>query len=176
METRNKSSGVPTKKMEQPLSVRKATVADADRIHELVNGAAVTGVVLHRTKDNILEFIRDFFVFESQGIVRGTAALHVTVQDLAEIRSLVVEPEFTRRTIGSRLVRSCLAEARELELKTVFVLTYAPDFFRRFGFEVTDKKMFPHKIWTDCAKCHKHLDCDETALVYSLDGEGNSGI
>lgn len=175
MKMRNRASGFQPGTAEGKIPIRKATVVDADRIHYLVNQAAMSGAVLPRTKDNVYEFIRDFFVFESEGNILGTAALHVTVQDLAEIRSLVVEPEFGRRSIGTRLVRSCLTEAHDLELKSVFVLTYAPEFFRRFGFEVTDKKMFPHKIWMDCAKCHKYLDCDEVALIYSLEGQEKSG-
>ena len=150
------------------MTVRKATVKDVDRIHFLVNGAAESGAVLHRSKDEIYESIRDFFVFESGGEIRGTVALHVTIQNLAEIRSLVVEPAQDRKGIGTRLVRSCMKEAESLQVETVFVLTYVPEFFIRFSFSITDKDRFPHKIWLDCSKCQKFLDCDETALIYTL--------
>ena len=53
-------------------------------------------------------------------------------------------------------------------LKKVFVLTYVPDFFKKIGFKEVDKSVFPHKIWSDCLKCPKFPDCDETALMIEL--------
>jgi amino-acid N-acetyltransferase len=53
-------------------------------------------------------------------------------------------------------------------MERVFVLTYAPDFFRRFGFEMYPKEKLPHKIWADCLNCPKFPDCDEVALILEL--------
>jgi amino-acid N-acetyltransferase len=33
------------------------------------------------------------------------------------------------------------------------------------GFKKVDKTVLPHKIWTDCLKCVKFPDCDETAVL-----------
>jgi amino-acid N-acetyltransferase len=150
------------------MSIRKALEKDVDRIHSLISGAAGSGAVLPRSKDEIRGSIRDFFVFDGGEKIIGTAALHVRVQKLAEIRSLVVESGHDGKGIGTVLVRACLEEAETLPVESVFVLTYAPAFFTRFGFAVTDKERFPHKIWTDCSKCLKAADCDETALIYTL--------
>jgi amino-acid N-acetyltransferase len=64
---------------------------------------------------------------------------------------------------------ACLKESRLLGVKRVFALTYQPDFFERLGFKKVDKAVLPHKIWTDCLKCVKFPDCDETALVKEMD-------
>ena len=45
------------------------------------------------------------------------------------------------------------------------MLTYVPGFFKSFGFKRVDRKTLPHKVWTECVKCAKFPDCDETAMV-----------
>jgi amino-acid N-acetyltransferase len=73
-----------------------------------------------------------------------------------------------KRGIGAELVRWCLAEAAELQVGRVFVLTYQDGFFRKLGFKDTDKKELPHKIWTDCLNCVKFPNCDESALIITI--------
>ena len=31
-----------------------------------------------------------------------------------------------------------------------------------------DKKLLPHKIWSDCINCTMFPDCDEEALMYEV--------
>jgi len=42
------------------------------------------------------------------------------------------------------------------------------EFFEKCGFAVTDKKVFPQKIWSDCIKCAKFPECDETAMIREI--------
>ncbi len=158
--------------------VRNARVNDADRIQELVNYWAKRDEMLFRPLSEIYDFLRDFLVWEENGRVLGTAALHVDWKDLAELRSLAIEPEAQGRGIGTELVRRCLDEARELGIARVFALTYRPRFFERFGFAECSKDELPRKIWSECVRCPKFPECDETALMIRLDadtpGEGLS--
>ena len=39
---------------------------------------------------------------------------------------------------------------------------------KKFGFKEIDKANLPHKIWTDCIKCVKFPDCDETAMIKEI--------
>ena len=55
--------------------------------------------------------------------------------------------------------------ANELEIKTVFTLTYVADFFERCGFHQIDKAELPHKIWNECVRCPLFPNCTEIALV-----------
>ena len=48
-------------------------------------------------------------------------------------------------------------------------LTYQVEFFERLGFHKVAKETLPRKIWTDCLNCPKFPDCDETALVRSVE-------
>ena len=98
----------------------------------------------------------------------GTVALSLYWENLAEVRSLAVHPDFGGRGIGRTLVEACINEARSLGLKQLFALTYQPHFFGRLGFEQVEKSDLPQKIWRDCMKCAKFPDCDELAFLFEL--------
>lgn len=148
--------------------IRKAMLADVRTIQSLVNQYADTGQMLPRTLNELYEHLRDFHVYEDDGSVVGVCALHVSWDGLAEIRSLVVRQDSVKRGIGTELVKRCLAEAAELQVERVFVLTYQAVFFRKLGFTDVDKKELPHKIWTDCLNCIKFPNCDESALIIRI--------
>ncbi len=150
------------------LVFRKARVADAPEIHELINRFAGDNLMLPRPLMEIYETIRDFQVCLDSGRVAGCCALHVSWQTLGEIRSLAVNLGHQRKGGGNCLVDSCLEDAGEIGIERVFVLTYVPDFFTRKGFEPIPKDDLPHKIWADCVRCPKFPNCDEEALIRSV--------
>lgn len=147
--------------------IRKATLEDMRIIHRLIAEQARGGHILARPLSELYSQVRDFQVFEDDvsGEVIGCGALQVVWEDLAEIRSLAVKETYQGRGIGSRLAEALLADARDLGIKQVFVLTYRVSFFERLDFSQMDKGQLPHKIWADCIRCTKFPECDETALV-----------
>ncbi len=148
--------------------IRKARISDARAIQGLIEGSASKGEMLHRSSSEIYDNIRDFYVFQGNRSLLGTCAVHICWEDLAEIRSLTVLEEERRKGIGSKLVKVCLGEAKQLGIRKVFALTYEPSFFQKFGFAIVDKATLPHKVWSDCLKCVKFPDCDEIALTLQL--------
>ena len=150
--------------------IRKAWVLDVKNIHKLLSTFSDRGEILPRSLSEIYDNLRDYCIFcdEKQKTIIGTCAVHITWEDLAEIRSLVVKEEFAKRGIGRKLVEKCIAEARELGIHRVFVLTYKRGFFEKMGFHLVDKASLPHKIWADCLKCVKFPDCDETAMMREI--------
>ncbi len=148
--------------------IRKAKIQDVKAIQSLVNQFADSGQMLPRTLNELYEDLRDFHVFEDNGSLVGVCALHVSWDGIAEIRSLAVRRDRMKQGIGADLVRHCLAEAAELQIERVFVLTYQDGFFRKLGFIDVDKKELPHKIWTDCLNCVKFPDCDESSLIITI--------
>jgi amino-acid N-acetyltransferase len=154
--------------------IRKATLTDAPAIQRLINGFADRGKMLPRPLAEIYENIREYFVAVERGRVAGTAALHINWDDLAEIKSVAVAAKLQGRGTGQALVEACLAEGRCLGIRRFYVLTYVPDFFRRFGFKRVDRKTLPHKVWTECVKCSKFPDCDETAMVLLAKAHGRT--
>ena len=102
-------------------------------------------------------------------ILAGFASLKIFNADLAEVRSLIVAPQFRRRGIARAIVNELLGEARFYGLKSVFTLTYQKEFFERLGFTEIPKDELPaQKIWADCIKCKKFPVCNEIALIYTL--------
>ena len=152
--------------------IRKARVPDVPQIQRLVNSFAEKDAMLPRSLSAIYENIRDFYVVENDGRVVGCCALHVTWEDLAEVKSLAVDEGVQGKGYGQALVETCLAEAREMGVPRVFALTYIPEFFERAGFARVDKSTLPHKVWSECINCPKFPDCGEEAVVLEL-GIGN---
>jgi amino-acid N-acetyltransferase len=85
------------------------------------------------------EALQQFRVVEDPelpGRVLGCGALHAMWEELAEVRTLAVHPEFTRRGIGGRLLETLLDDARALGLRRIFCLTFEVEFFMHHGFSV----------------------------------------
>lgn len=158
----------PAKKQTERCRIRKATVSDVPKIRELITVYASKNLMLPRSLHDIYECVRDYWVCEKTGEVIGCAALHVNWEDLAEIRSLAVAEKEHGRGIGTRLVRRCIREAKNLGIKRLFALTYIPGFFQRHGFRPCPKEDLPRKIWAECIRCPKFPDCDEIALALDV--------
>jgi amino-acid N-acetyltransferase len=149
--------------------IRNARMDDVKTIHSLLNHFAAKGLLLGRSISSLYDHLRDFIVCaDESGQILGVAALQISWAGLAEIRSLAVDESFQGQGLGAQLVQACLQEAGRLEIERVFTLTYQAGFFRKQGFVDIDKKELPHKIWSDCLNCPKFPDCDEEALVYTL--------
>jgi len=148
--------------------IRKAGIKDIKEIQDIINFYAKKDVMLSRSLNELYENIRDFWVAEENKRVVGCAALHISWDDLAEIKSVAVSREKQGRGLGKDLVSVCLDEAKEMGAKKVFVLTYRPDYFKKFGFKRVRHASLPHKIWAECINCCKFPDCKEVALLKIL--------
>jgi amino-acid N-acetyltransferase len=145
-----------------------ATMQDAGRIQAVVNSFAGKGLMIQLSRNEIYEKIFEYMVYKEAGEILGVCALHPTWEDLAEIRSLAVAESNQKRGVGRSLVMAQLERARKLQIPKVFTLTYSVDFFSKVGFSVVPMETLPKKIWTDCLKCVKFPECDETAMEIIL--------
>jgi amino-acid N-acetyltransferase len=150
--------------------LRKAKVSDVKRIHSMLMECSKQGLLLPRSFNELYSHLRDYFVVagKESGQVLGCCALSIAWEELAEIRSLVVDPALRGNRWGSKLVEACLSDAMTLGLYKVFVLTYQVEFFTTAGFEVVSKDILPQKVWADCLRCPKFPECDETAMLIEL--------
>lgn len=148
--------------------VRKARLGDVKGIHALLMLWSKQGMLLPRPLTKLYTHVRDFSVICTieNGVetLRGCCALSIFWDDLAEIRSIAVDPAFMGQGFGRQLMDATLAEAKELGLTRLFALTYQEAFFARMGFSVVGKEELPQKVWTDCINCPKFPDCDEIAV------------
>src|SRR5436309_2452849 len=148
--------------------IRQATVHDVSRIGEIINSHAELGKMLFKSYAQLYEDLRDFAVYEKDGKVVGCTALAIIWADLTEVRSLAVDESYRGQGIGKRLVEWCVEEARRLQIRRLMSLTYEQTFFEKLGFEVVNKDQLPLKVWSDCVRCPKRDDCDEIAMVRTL--------
>jgi amino-acid N-acetyltransferase len=151
------------------MTVDKAKISDAQRIHELINHFAERGQMLPRALSDIYQGLRDYFVIrDKKNMVIACVALHVSWGDLAEIRSLAVDPNTQQKGLGSMLIEACIEEAKTLAIPALFCLTYKQPFFEKLGFHLVDKAQLPRKVWAECFHCPKFPNCDEVAMIMRL--------
>jgi len=148
--------------------LRRARVPDVPVMQKIINFYAGRDEMLPRSLNELYENVRDYFVLERGGEVVGCCALHVTWSDLAEVKGLAVREDCRGRSLGEMLVQACLTDAREFGVTRLFVLTYIPDYFERFGFQRVEKSELPQKVWTECIRCPKFPDCGEVSMVFDL--------
>jgi len=127
--------------------------------------------MLFRPMADIYESLQTFSVAEVDGKVIGCCSLQIIWSDLAEIKSLAVDKEKTGSGVGKMLVGTAIEQAEKLGISRIFALTLRPDFFEKMGFEVVQKETLPMKVWSDCAKCPKQQNCDEIALIRTLNSD-----
>ncbi len=148
--------------------IRKACIEDVKKIHSLINLSSSNGEMLARPLGELYDNLRDYFVCEENREIIGTGALHICWEDLAEIRSLCVAESARKKGIGRMLVDACIEEAQRFRIGKIFLLTYRVEFFEKCEFHITDKKVFPQKIWSDCIRCAKFPECDEIAMIRQI--------
>src|SRR5271156_3644859 len=94
------------------MRVRKAKLPDSSNIYHLVNSLSGDGTLLRRGFAEICENVRDFTVAETdEGDFLGCGALHLYGPHLAEVRSIVVDPDAQRNGAGAQLLDALLEEA-----------------------------------------------------------------
>ncbi|MEM8713720.1 MAG: N-acetyltransferase [Planctomycetota bacterium] len=154
--------------MKPKIDLIPATIEHVEPIMDLVNGLAAKGVMLPRSPASIVEKLRDFVVAFVDGEFAGCGALAVIWTDIAEVRSIAVDPKFQGLGLGKELALRLIADAESLGIARVMAFTYVLGFFEKLGFEVVEHGSLPHKVFTDCLNCPKFHKCDEIAVVKVL--------
>jgi amino-acid N-acetyltransferase len=131
----------------RPVEVRRARTADVKAIRQLVDTYTEDRRLLSKATVTLYESVQEFWVAVAGDEVVGCGALHVMWEDLAEIRTVAVDPEFRGQKIGHRIVSELLEVARSLGVARVFCLTFETRFFGSFGFTEIDGAPVPHPVY-----------------------------
>jgi amino-acid N-acetyltransferase len=150
------------------MKIRSAKMSDVKQMHALVEYYANKKEMLHRPLNDMYENIQEFAICEDKGKIVGCGALHVSWEDLAEIKALAIAQNYQKKGIGSKLVVTLEKRAKELGIKKIFALTFKPPFFLKQGYKKIKRDELPHKIWGECVKCHLFPDCGEVPLAKKL--------
>jgi amino-acid N-acetyltransferase len=148
--------------------LRKARLSDVPALFKLIHQYAVEEVMLPRALPELYENVWEFTVAEKDGQMAACGALRLYNEEVAEIRSLCVDPQLKTSGLGRAVTKQLMHEAEGLGLKRVFALTVVPDFFSKMGFYPVERVALPQKVWRDCLQCEKYFRCDEVAVVFDL--------
>lgn len=150
------------------MTIRGARHEDVDTIVLLIEHYADEGLLLVRSREEICADINRFLVaLDGENIV-GCVSLENYGRDLAEIRSVAVNPSARGQGVGKKLLHASVMEAKRRGYRRVFAMTDARGFFLRHGFEPVERGTLPEKIERDCAHCSRARDCRLTAVSAPL--------
>ena len=151
------------------VTVRRARLADVPQMMPILDEYARQAEILPRSEADVYHTIRAWAIAEADGRIVAMGSLIILWHDLAEIRSLVIDPAFQGQGLGRQIVSQLLTEAQALDLPRVFALTRKPGFFLKLGFKLTRIEDLPRKVQKDCVFCPKFHACDEVAVVMPIE-------
>lgn len=146
------------------VAIRPATSADVPDMVELMAPFVASGDLLPRTARDLERDIDRYTVAVDGDTVIGTGALKPYSPRLAEVIAIAVSPLYQGQGVGRLIVERVIRRAARLGFGEVFALTRQPRFFHRLGFLLAEKSRFPLKVWFDCSRCPRRMNCDEIAV------------
>jgi amino-acid N-acetyltransferase len=125
----------PPEPTAQEIVVRPARTPDVPAIARLVSAYAEQRILLAKERVTLYEDVQEFFVADAgdAGLV-GCGALHVMWEDLAEIRTVAVAPDWRGHGIGGRILDALIDRAGAIGVRRLFCLTFEVHFFAAHGF------------------------------------------
>jgi amino-acid N-acetyltransferase len=130
------------------VQIRRARTSDVKAIRSLVDLYTADRRLLSKATVTLYEAVQEFWVaVDERDHVIGCGALHIMWEDLAEIRTVAVDPLRRGQKIGHQIVARLLDVGRELGVARVFCLTFETGFFSSFGFTEIDGAPVPHAVY-----------------------------
>jgi amino-acid N-acetyltransferase len=119
-----------------PVRIRPARTADVWAIRSFIDLYADDRILLSKATVTLFEDVPEFVVAEDgDGKIVGCAAVHVLWEDLAEVRTVAVDPSVRGLGVGRLLLDEAIRRGRALGVSRLFCLTFAVSFFAEAGFE-----------------------------------------
>lgn len=124
------------------LNIRPATEKDYDQILKILKELDLFYPAL---------VLKGFWVAEEDKKIISTVQLEEH-PDFVYLGSLAVIPECRKKKIATALLNESLKDIR----KNIYLYTIIPEFFKKFGFQVTSSPptTLPSKIRYECEYCH----------------------
>lgn len=140
------------------VEIRRARTRDVRDIRRFVDTYAGDRILLNKPTVTLYEDVQEFWVAErtdpEQAEVVGCGALHVLWEDLAELRTVAVDPTVRGYGVGHRIVERLLATARSLGIRRVFVLTFETAFFASCGFVEIEGTPVPAEVYEELLRSY----------------------
>ena len=145
-----------------------ATAQDVPAIQKLLLHYAGMGELLPRSRQDIVNNLTHFRVIKENQLIIACGSLEHFTDELAEVRSLMVDQNQKGAGLGRMIVQDIIETAKLRNISRLMALTYVPDFFHKLGFRTVNKEIFPEKVWGICVNCYKFDNCDEIAVLLEL--------
>ncbi|RLA42465.1 MAG: amino-acid N-acetyltransferase [Gammaproteobacteria bacterium] len=128
-------------------TIRQATIDDVGGVLELITPLEDSGILVKRSRELLETEISRFQVMvHPEGMIIACAALHPFPDtDSGELACVVSHPDFHKRGLAARLLKSIEQKARdEYQLNKLFVLTTQADhWFQEQGFKASSLDELP---------------------------------
>jgi amino-acid N-acetyltransferase len=137
------------------VTIRPARTRDVADIRRLVDLYAAKRILLDKATVTLYEDVQEFLVAETTdaGVV-GCGALHVMWEDLAEVRTLAVDPAARGTGVGHQLLDRLVDRARELGVRKVFCLTFEVEFFAAHGFHAIEGQPVEPDVYDELVRSY----------------------
>lgn len=127
--------------------IRPASSKDASAISDLVSSFVADGLMLPRTREQILANIDSYVVAARRGgPVVACAALEEFSPSLAEVACVAVSRTEHGNGLGSLVVLGVEQLARAREIEELFAMSLSDRFFLSLGYEVASISRYPEKL------------------------------
>ncbi len=128
--------------------IRKARPGDVAVLLSMMQQSVDDAALVHRTREQVQQRIKDFFVLELDGNVVASIAVHVYEDGagkIAELACLLVRRSHKNKGHGQRLVAFAEETARQKGCERIFALsTQAFRFFEeKLGYQESDPEVLP---------------------------------
>jgi amino-acid N-acetyltransferase len=128
--------------------LRPATLDDIGGILELIKPLEQQGILAKRSREKIEMEISDYIVLQRDGLIIACIALHANgACQFGAIACLAVHADYRGVARGDRLLNAAYQKARQLKLKTLFVLsTQTMHWFIERGFLLSAFNSLPEPL------------------------------
>jgi amino-acid N-acetyltransferase len=154
---------------EARVTLRAAEASQAPKLHALIAANREEGHLLPRTLEDLSVHASRFVVAVCGRKIVGCAELAPLSAQVAEVRSLAVDPAARQHGVGMMIVDELRRRARREGFEKVCAFTHTPGYFSRMGFSIVPHVWLSEKIFTDCVKCPLFRRCGQYAMVVALD-------
>jgi len=141
------------------VEIRRARTADVRAIRRFIDVYTAERFLMDKPTVTLYEDVQEFWVATrvgggEAGDVVGCGALHVLWEDLAEVRTVAVDPALRGRGVGHRIMAKLLDTARDLGIRRVFVLTFETAFFASLGFVEISGTPVPPRVYEELLRSY----------------------
>ncbi len=135
------------------ISVRKALASDVPHIQRLIEPYVGRRILLGKDNVTLYGSIQQFQIATGpDGTPIGCGALNVFWDDLAEVRTLALDPTWIRHGVGHRLLEGLENDARSLGIGRIFCLTFEVDFFTKHGYLEIGESVVSPEVYAELVR------------------------